>query len=57
MIAQQHTDPGVLTITGVVPDQGNVAPGFDKVGQDLHLLKLGVNYHFNPLPGPVTARY
>ena len=57
MIAQQHTDPGVTTIVSVPPDQGNIAPGFDKVGQDLHLLKLGVNYHFNPLPGPVTARY
>jgi outer membrane immunogenic protein len=27
------------------------------ITQDLHLLKLGVNYHFNPLPGLVTARY
>jgi opacity protein-like surface antigen len=57
MIAQQHTDTGFVTITSVPPDQGNIAPGFDKVGQDLHLLKLGVNYHFNPLPGAVTARY
>ncbi|MDA9510866.1 hypothetical protein XI09_40675 [Bradyrhizobium sp. CCBAU 11386] len=58
MIAQQHTDPGVLTINaGPATDQGNIAPGVDKVGQTLNLFKLGVNYHFSPLPGAVTARY
>jgi opacity protein-like surface antigen len=57
MIEQQHTATGVLTLTGgVATDQGNIAPGFDRVRQDLHLFKLGVNYHFNPLPGVVTAR-
>ncbi|MGQ0683783.1 outer membrane protein [Bradyrhizobium sp.] len=32
-----------------------VAP-INKVGQDLHLVKFGVNYHFNPLPS-VVAKY
>lgn len=27
------------------------------ITQDLQLFKLGVNYHFNPLPGAITARY
>lgn len=60
MFEQQHTPSGVLTLTGaggVITDQGTIAPGFDRVRQDLHLFKLGVNYHFNPLPGAVTARY
>lgn len=56
MIAQQHTDPGLLTLSGgPVSDQGNIAPGVDKAGQTLNLFKLGVNYHFSPLPGLVTA--
>jgi long-subunit fatty acid transport protein len=29
---------------------------FNKVNQDLHLVKFGVNYHFNPLP-VVVAKY
>lgn len=58
MIAQQHTDTGVLTLNaGPATDQGNIAPGADKIGQTLHVFKLGVNYHFNPLPGSVVARY
>lgn len=28
----------------------------NKIGQDLHLVKFGVNYHFNPLPA-VVAKY
>jgi opacity protein-like surface antigen len=27
------------------------------ITQNLQLFKLGVNYHFNPLPGAITARY
>ncbi|MBR0830756.1 porin family protein [Bradyrhizobium manausense] len=57
MLPQRHTATGVLTLAGPFPDQGNIAPGFDQVRQDLHLFKLGVNYHFNPLSGAVTARY
>lgn len=57
MIAQQHTDTGILTLSaGPGTDQGNIAPGADKVGQTLNLFKLGVNYHLNPLPGLATAR-
>ena len=28
-----------------------------KINQDLHLVKFGVNYHFNALPSAVAARY
>jgi hypothetical protein len=28
----------------------------DRITQDLHLVKFGVNYHFNPQP-VVAARY
>jgi hypothetical protein len=27
------------------------------LSQDIHLIKLGVNYHFNPVPMVVSARY
>lgn len=33
-----------------------LAAPINKVGQDLHLVKFGVNYHFNPLPA-VVAKY
>jgi opacity protein-like surface antigen len=33
-----------------------LAVPINKVGQDLHLVKFGVNYHFNPLPA-VAAKY
>lgn len=33
-----------------------LAVGENKISQDLHLLKFGVNYHFNPLP-VVVAKY
>ncbi|MBR0719084.1 outer membrane protein [Bradyrhizobium liaoningense] len=55
MIAQQDTVTGVVTFSG--GPTSNIARGFDRVGQDLQLFKLGVNYHLNPLPGAVTARY
>ena len=30
---------------------------FNQMSQDLHIIKLGVNYHFNPMPVMVSARY
>ena len=33
-----------------------LAVPINKVGQELHLVKFGVNYHFNPLPA-VVAKY
>ncbi|MBA7648889.1 Outer membrane protein A [subsurface metagenome] len=34
-----------------------LAVAVNKIGQDLHLVKFGVNYHFNPLPVVVAAKY
>jgi outer membrane immunogenic protein len=34
----------------------DMAQGFSKINQDLHLLKVGVNYHFNPVQA-VVAKY
>jgi hypothetical protein len=28
-----------------------------EIQQDMHIVKLGVNYHFNPMPVVVSARY
>jgi opacity protein-like surface antigen len=41
------------------PTVGQIAQAgaFDRLRQDLHLFKLGVNYHFNPMPAVVSARY
>ena len=33
------------------------AEQFTGIRQDLHVIKLGVNYHFNPVPMVVSARY
>jgi opacity protein-like surface antigen len=33
------------------------AEQFTGIRQDLHVIKLGVNYHFNPVPVVVSARY
>jgi outer membrane immunogenic protein len=35
---------------------GTLAAPINKISQDLHLVKFGVNYHFNPLP-VVVAKY
>ncbi len=57
MLAQTHVRTGIMTLSSAFsPDQGPIAP-FNTVGQDLHLFKLGVNYHFNAVPGTVSARY
>jgi outer membrane immunogenic protein len=41
------------------PFGAGIAFGFpvNKLNQDLHLVKFGVNYHFNPMPVVVSARY
>lgn len=39
---------------------GDRTPGFterDRTAQNIHTIKLGVNYLFNTGPGPATARY
>ena len=56
MLAQSHTRAGVLTLVGPASDQGPTTTK-DRLGQDLHLFKLGVNYHFSAVPGVVSARY
>ena len=57
MLAQTHVRTGIMTLSSdFSPDQGPISP-FNTVGQDLHLFKLGVNYHFNAVPGTVNAGY
>jgi len=54
MINQHTSQSGSFNQTGF-PKAGAAVNSW--ITQDLHLFKLGVNYHFNPLPGAVTARY
>ena len=48
------TGTGVANLGVVGPI--DAAQIFNKVNQDFHLVKFGVNYHFNPLP-VVVAKY
>jgi len=59
MAAQQFTAQGTgnFNIPNVLVGSGDVAFQGSKMTQDLHLVKIGVNYHFSPIPSVVTARY
>ena len=59
MFAQQVTATGTVNfnIPGVLVGTGGGVFQGSKLTQDLHLVKIGVNYHFSPLPTVVTARY
>ncbi len=55
MIPQNFTGVGTQTFVPVGSLQ--VFQQFSKMNQDLHVFKLGVNYHFNPAPQVVSVRY
>jgi outer membrane immunogenic protein len=59
MLAQNVTATGTETVNipNVVVGTIDFAERLTGIRQDLHLVKLGVNYHFNPVPMPVSARY
>jgi outer membrane immunogenic protein len=59
MLAQNVTATGTqtLNIPGVAVGTIDTVQQFRGIRQDLHLIKLGVNYHFNPVPVVVSARY
>jgi outer membrane immunogenic protein len=59
MLAQNVTATGTETVNipNVVVGTIDFAEQFTGIRQDLHLIKLGVNYHFNPVPMLVSARY
>ena len=59
MFAQQFTATGTVNfnIPFVLVGTGDSAFQGSKLTQDLHLVKIGVNYHFSPMPTVVTARY
>lgn len=58
MFGQAFTGTGNQTINAP-PTVGSIdfAQKFNKMNQDMHLIKFGVNYHFNPMPTVVSARY
>jgi outer membrane immunogenic protein len=58
MLAQSFTATGAQSVN-VPPLVGSIAFAnqFEKMPQDLHLIKFGVNYHFNSAPVVVSARY
>ena len=59
MLAQNVIAIGTETanIPAVAVGTIDFAEQFTGIRQDLHLVKLGVNYHFNPVPMVVSARY
>jgi outer membrane immunogenic protein len=58
MLAQNFTATGTQSFN-VPPTVGSLAffEQFGKMPQDLHLIKFGINYHFNQTPVVVSARY
>jgi opacity protein-like surface antigen len=54
MINQHTSQSGSFEQTGFAPAAAAVNSW---ITQDLHLFKVGVNYHFNPLPGAVAPSY
>jgi opacity protein-like surface antigen len=57
MLGQYYTATGGIAVAGLIGTGTiNTAQPFDRMSQDLHLVKFGVNYHFSPTP-VVTARY
>jgi len=58
MFGQAFTGTGIETINAPpLVGQADFLQKFDKMSQDMHLIKFGVNYHFNPMPVVVSARY
>ena len=60
MFAQQVTAQGTEAFNlPAVPLVGTINGPIQigKISQDLHLVKIGVNYHFSPMPTVVSARY
>lgn len=55
MFQQAVTTTGTA-VGGLFGAGVTLAAPINKVGQELHLVKFGVNYHFNPLPA-VVAKY
>ena len=58
MSGQAFTAPGTQTVNAP-PQVGSidVSESFNKMPQDLQLIKFGVNYHFNSMPVVVVAKY
>jgi outer membrane immunogenic protein len=58
MIGQNFTGTGFEAINAP-PTVGQIAfaQSFGRMRQDLNLFKLGVNYHFNPVPAAISVRY
>jgi hypothetical protein len=59
MFAQEITAQGSLNfnVPGFLVGTGDSTVQARKLTQDLNLVKIGVNYHFSPIPTVVTARY
>ena len=58
MLGQYYSGTGVEAVSAPgTTGSFIVAANFSKMSQDIHLIKLGVNYHFNPAPLVVGARY
>ena len=58
MFGQSFTGTGIQNVNAPpVVGQIDLVQKFDKMSQDMHLFKFGVNYHFNPMPVVVSARY
>jgi outer membrane immunogenic protein len=58
MLGQYYTGAGVEAVSAPgTTGSFIIAQPFNKMSQDIHLIKLGVNYHFNPAPMVVSARY
>jgi outer membrane immunogenic protein len=58
MFSQQIFASGtrIYNFPGVLVGTAGFQSGYSKLGQDLQLVKFGVNYHFNPVP-VVVAKY
>jgi outer membrane immunogenic protein len=58
MLGQSLTTTGTETVN-IPGTVGTIAfiGSFSKISQDMQLIKVGVNYHFNPMPVVVSARY
>jgi hypothetical protein len=54
MFNQKTSQSGTFSTTGFIPAGAMLN---STITQDLHLFKLGVNYHFNAVRGPVAASY
>ena len=59
MLGQAYTGTGFESANAPPVAVGTIDlfSSFNQMSQDLHIIKLGVNYHFNPMPVMVSARY